>query len=116
MSATVDRPAGAIAPPEAPGTFARAESLELLGDVSGSGYRDGAALVRRGDGQMVHLGPLMYGLLEGIDGRRTLPELAAQMSQQLGRRVGVEHVERLAEKLGEQGLLAGTEQAAPARA
>ena len=38
--------------------------------VSGSGYKEGAALVRRADGQMVQLGPLMYGLLEEIDGER----------------------------------------------
>src|SRR3954451_19610388 len=109
MSATVDRPAGAIAPPEAPGTFARAESLELLGDVSGSGYKDGAALVRRGDGQMVQLGPLMYGLLEEIDGRRDAAALAAAMSERLGRRLEVAHVVRIGERLAGEGLLAGSE-------
>src|SRR3954451_19501230 len=113
MSATVDRPAGAIAPPEAPGTFARAESLELLGDVSGSGYKDGAALVRRDDGQMVQLGPLMYGLLEETDGEGDLTGLAAAMSERLGRRFEVEHVVRIGEKLAEKGLLAGSESNAP---
>ena len=71
MSATVDRPAARAAtqtsdPPRALG---RAEGLELLGEVSGSGYKEGARLARRADGQMVQLGPLMYGLLEEIDGR-----------------------------------------------
>ena len=68
MSATVDRPA-ASADVQAP-PLARVEGLELLGEVSGSGYKEGAALVRRADGQMVQLGPLMYGLLEEIDGQR----------------------------------------------
>src|SRR3954470_15148008 len=114
MTATVDRPAGLTAP-QAPGTFARAEGLELLGEVSGSGYKDGAALVRRADGQMVQLGPLMYGLLEEVDGRRDHAALAAVMSERLGRRLDAEHVARLGEKLGEQGLLRGSEENAPPR-
>jgi len=113
MSATVERP---VAPPvPAPGTFARAEGLELLGEVSGSGYKDGAALVRRADGQMVQLGPLMYALLEAIDGTRDHEALAAAMSERLGRRLDAEHVARLGEKLADQGLLAGSEEQAPPR-
>src|SRR4051794_34686118 len=111
MTATVQRPAAA----PAPGTFAQAEGLELLGDVSGSGYKDGAALVRRADGQMVQLGPLMYALLAAIDGARDHEALAAAMSERLGRRVDAEHVARLGEKLARQGLLAGSEEQAPPR-
>jgi putative peptide zinc metalloprotease protein len=111
MSATVERP---VAPP-APGTFARAEGLELLGAVSGSGYKDGAALARRADGQMVQLGPLMFALLEAIDGTRDHAALAAAMSDRLGRRLDAEHVVRLGEKLADQGLLAGSEDNAPPR-
>src|SRR3954468_18005299 len=111
MTATVERPAAA----PAPGTFAQAERLELLGDVSGSGYKDGAALVRRADGQMVQLGPLMYALLAAIDGARDHDALAAAMSERLGRRVDAEHVARLGEKLARQGLLAGSEEQAPPR-
>src|ERR1700754_1161158 len=109
MTATVERPVT----PQAPGTFARAEGLELLGEVSGSGYKDGAALVRRADGQMVQLGRLMYALLEAIDGARDHDALAAAMSHRLGRRVDAEHVVGLAEKLAAQGLLAGSEDQAP---
>src|SRR3954454_17526852 len=111
MTATVERPAAA----PAPGTFAQAEGLELLGDVSGSGYKDGAALVRRADGQMVQLGPLMYALLAAIDGTRDHDALAAAMSERLGRRVDAQHVARLGEKLARQGLLAGSEDNAPPR-
>jgi putative peptide zinc metalloprotease protein len=115
MTATSEPPAG---PPTgrgdpAGGVLDRAEGVELLGPVQGSGYRDGAALVRRGDGQMVHLGPLMYGLLECVDGRRDAAELAAAMTERLGRRLDTEQVARLADKLASQGLLAGSEQAAP---
>ena len=85
MSLTVDRPVEPT-PGEPPRALARAEGLELLGDVSGSGYKDDVALVRRADGQMVQLGPLQYALLDAIDGERDLPALAAAASEQLGPR------------------------------
>src|SRR3954464_9754753 len=112
MSATADRPANSPvieAPP------ARAAGLELLGEVGGSGYKDGAALVRRADGQMVQLGPLMYALLEAVEGARDPAAVAAAMSERLGRALDAEHVVRLAEKAAEQGLLAGSEENAPPR-
>src|SRR3954462_2621288 len=112
MSATVDRPAAAA---ETPPAFARAEGLELLGEIHGSGYKEGAALVRRADGQMVQLGPLMYGLLASIDGRRDVDALAGALAERLGRQVEREHVVALAGKLAAQGLLAGTEGNAPPR-
>ncbi len=93
--------------------LSRAEGVELLGGVHGSGYKEGAALVRRGDGQMVHLGPLMYGLLEAVDGERDNEKLAEALSQRLGRRFGAEHIDRIAQKLAAQGLLAGSEHRAP---
>jgi putative peptide zinc metalloprotease protein len=96
-------------------TIARADGLELLGPVHGSGYRDGAALVRRADGQMVQLGPLMYGLLECVDGDCDRDALAQVLSERIGRTVTAEQVGQLSDKLAEQGLLAGTESAAPPR-
>ena len=93
----------------------RAEGIELLGDVHGSGYEAGAALVRRADGQIVQLGPLMYALLECVDGVRTPEDLAGLLCEKLGRDCDAEHVAALAEKLAAQGLLAGTEQNAPPR-
>ncbi len=114
MTATAEPPAAAI---EAPRTVPidRAEGVELLGAVHGSGYKDGAALVRRADGQMVQLGPLMYALLDAVDGHRDQAQIAAAMSERLGRRVDEEHVAALAEKLRGQGLLAGSEHRAPPR-
>ncbi|MBV8940406.1 MAG: hypothetical protein JO240_01590, partial [Solirubrobacterales bacterium] len=113
MTATADPPASTV---EAPlRGLDRAEGVELLGSIRGSGYERGAALVRRRDGQMVQLGPLMYALLESADGRRGTRELAAAMSARLGRAVDDEHVVALAKKLAAQGLLAGTEHKAPPR-
>src|SRR3954463_5709329 len=68
--------------------LSRAAGIELLGPVDGSGYKAGAALVRRADGQMVQLGPLLYALLECIDGERSLDELVEALSERLRRRGG----------------------------
>jgi putative peptide zinc metalloprotease protein len=113
MTATAEPPppAEARVPTQAP--LSLGEGVELLGPVHGCGYRDGASLVRRADGQMVQLGPLMYGLLECVDGQRDTGELADALSAELGRRVDEKPVLRLAEKLSEQGLLAGSEHQAP---
>src|SRR3954453_1534418 len=108
MSATVDRPAATAA-------LARVEGLELLGPVGGSGYRAGAALVRRADGQMVQLGPLTYGLLEEIDGERDDQALAEALSERLGRRVEPAQIAALGSKLADQGMLAGSEDNATPR-
>ena len=115
MSATLDRrpAATSTAVTDPPLAFARAEGVDLLGEVNGSGYRNGAALVRRPDGQMVQLQPMMYGLLEEVDGSRDLEALATAMSERVGRRFDEEHVAALIEKLWNQGLLAGSEANAP---
>jgi putative peptide zinc metalloprotease protein len=55
----------------------------------------------------------MYALLEQADGERDNAQVAAAMSERLGRGLDEEHVVRLAEKLADQGLLAGTEHKAP---
>src|SRR4051812_26371411 len=109
MSATADRPAVTPAADQETRPFARAEGLELLGDVSGSGYKEGAALVRRADGQMVHLGPLMCAVREAIAGRRAPAGVAGAATERLGRRLEPEQVAVIADKLAEQGLLAGSE-------
>ena len=84
---------------------------------TGRATSEGAALVRRADGQMVQLGPLMYALLECVDGRRDVAELAAlPVRAARPARATRSTSSRLAEKLAAQGLLAGTEQHAPPRA
>ena len=114
MTATAEPSAERVeAPPR--GGLDRAEGIELLGPVHGSGYKDGAALVRRADGQIVQLGPLMYALLENLDGTRGPEELGAVLSERLDRHCDEQHVRALAQKLAAQGLLAGTEHKAPPR-
>jgi putative peptide zinc metalloprotease protein len=93
----------------------RAAGIELLGEVHGSGYRTGSSLVRRPDGQVVQLGPLMYALLEAVDGRRTVSQLADDLCERLGRPCDEQVIAGLAQKLAGQGLLAGHEHNAPPR-
>jgi putative peptide zinc metalloprotease protein len=73
----------------------RAEGLELLGEVPGSGYRKPPALARRGDGQVITLTPLLQQTMTAIDGRRNLAEVAAAVSEASGRLVRPEDDQQL---------------------
>src|SRR3954471_304131 len=73
----------------------RAEGLELLGEVPGSGYRQAPALARRGDGQVITLTPLLHQTVAAIDGRRDLTDVAATVSGTSGRLVRPEDVGQL---------------------
>jgi putative peptide zinc metalloprotease protein len=84
----------------------RAEGVELLGPLAGSGYRDPPYLVRRIDGQTVQLTQLLYIVLEAIDGRRHHRQLAALVSERAGKRASAADVRFLIEhKLRPVGLL-----------
>ena len=74
MTVTVDAPA-------------RADDVQLLGAMVGSGYRTPPSLVRRGDGQTLQVTPLVYAVLDAADGRRTCAEIAAVVSHALRRAV-----------------------------
>ena len=58
MTTTIDAPA-------------RVDDVQLLGAMVGSGYRTPPSLVRRGDGQTLQLTPLLYLVLDAIDGQRS---------------------------------------------
>lgn len=80
--------------------------MELLGEVPGSGYRHPPALVRRGDGQVITLTPLLQQVLRAVDGRRTLTEVAAEVGAASGRLVRAEDVAQLVDaSLRPLGLL-----------
>ena len=84
----------------------RADGVELLGSMRGSGYRVPPALVRRADGQTLQLTPLLYALLEAIDGRRSFDELAEILSRATNRAVSAENVRQLVDgKLRPLGVL-----------
>ncbi len=85
---------------------ARAGALALLGEVGGSGYRRAPSLVRRPDGQTVQLTPLLYHVLEAIDGVRDVDAIAADVGVRSGRFVTPDDIRFLLEKrLRPLGLL-----------
>src|SRR5690349_6888984 len=74
--------------------------------MKGSGYRVPPALVRRADGQTLQVTPLLYALLEAVDGRRTPEEVAEVVSARTGRQVSAANVQTLVDdQLPPLGLL-----------
>ena len=85
----------------------RASGLELLGRFEGSGFKDPPYLVRRSDGQVIQLSPLLYAVGEAADGRREAAAIADDVSARLGRRVSPDNVRFLVErKLRPLGVMA----------
>ncbi|HWG95220.1 MAG TPA: hypothetical protein VNU66_13470, partial [Mycobacteriales bacterium] len=99
----------------APAPPALAPGTELLGTLSGSGYRAAPGLVRRADGQTLQVTPLLYALLACLDGARDAEALADALGERTGRLVTAADVEQLLEsRLRPQGLLADAAGSAPA--
>ena len=73
----------------------RVAGVQLLGEVEGSGYRTPPALVRRSDGQTLQLTPLLYKVLEAIDGQRGHAEIADEVGRSIGRRITADQVQML---------------------
>jgi putative peptide zinc metalloprotease protein len=103
--------AGAYVPRLAPG-------VEQLGEYQGSGLTNATYLVRNPAGKVVQVSRLLHLVLSGIDGSRTISEIAARVTADFGRTVSAGNVEYLLlNKLAPLGLLAvgeGADQAAPA--
>ncbi|WP_455835301.1 hypothetical protein [Pseudarthrobacter siccitolerans] len=74
---------------------ARADGVQLIGRSEGSGYREPPALVRRADGQTLQLTPLLYAVLEAVDGRRTEEDIAAHAGAASGRLISADNVRTL---------------------
>ena len=88
------------------GAPARVDGVQLLGEMVGSGYRTPPALVRRGDGQTLQLTPLLYLVLDAVDGQRTCAEIAAVVSQAMRRSISPDMVAGLVDDhLRPMGLL-----------
>ncbi len=84
----------------------RADGVQLIGEMAGSGYRVPPSLVRRGDGQTIQLTTLLYLTLEAIDDRRTADEVAEAVSASYGKSVSADNVRHLVdEQLRPLGLL-----------
>ena len=84
----------------------RADGVQLIGEMAGSGYRVPPSLVRRADGQTIQLTTLLYLTLEAVDDHRTADEVAAAVSASSGRSVSADNVRHLVdEQLRPLGLL-----------
>jgi putative peptide zinc metalloprotease protein len=77
---------------------ARVDDVQLLGAMVGSGYRVPPSLVRRSDGQTLQLTPLLYAVLDAIDGRRSCAEIADAASTAMRRGVSEEVVTTLVDQ------------------
>src|SRR5580704_14904266 len=92
---TSQRPAPAPAPADADqaaGVPRLADGVELLGEYQGSGYSQPPSLVRRADGQVIQMSPLLYQVTSRIDGLRDPAAIAALVSEDLGRSMGADQV------------------------
>src|SRR5215218_2247088 len=109
------RPAGATGTAPAPPPPRRdseteipqlATGVDLIGEYQASGYKEAPCLVRRADGQTIQLTPLLYALIEVIDGRRNTAELAEALAARIDRPVSDDNVRfLLADKLRPAGLV-----------
>src|SRR3954453_11890226 len=85
---------------------ALADGVQLLGLAQGSGYREPPALVRRADGQTIQLTPLLYQLLQLVDGGQAVEDVANELSRRTGRLVNPDNVRTLVDdQLRPLGLL-----------
>jgi putative peptide zinc metalloprotease protein len=74
--------------------------------VAGSGYRRPPCLVRRADGQVLQLTPVLYAVLDAVDGHRNAEELAAHLVDHRGLSIEPSDVDHLVEaKLRPLGVL-----------
>ena len=95
---TTGRTAPAPPPADAPGPAwppRLADGVELLGEYKGSGYSQPPSLVRRADGQVIQMSPLLYQVACRIDGSRDPDAIAALVSADLGRSLDAEQVRYL---------------------
>lgn len=87
-----------------------ATGVDLIGEYQASGYVEAPCLVRRADGQTIQLTPLLYALVEQMDGRRDTAAIANALGRRIGRAVSEQNVRFLiAEKLRPSGLVKDAE-------
>src|SRR3954447_14416671 len=91
-------------------TIRLADGTELLGDYHSTGTVEARQLVRRHDGQLLHLPPLLYAVAASLDGAHDLAEVADRARHMSGRDLSIDNVSYLIEaKLRPAGLLATAE-------
>ena len=76
----------------------RADGVELIGEMVGSGYREPPALARRGDGQTIQLTPLLYLVLAASTATGPTTRWARAVSAAYGRTVTGDNVRKLVDQ------------------
>jgi putative peptide zinc metalloprotease protein len=79
-------------------TPALIDGVELLGEYQGSGLREAPYLVRRPDGRVVQITRALYAIATRADGRRDAAAIAAEVGEELGRRITAHDVVLLVER------------------
>jgi putative peptide zinc metalloprotease protein len=92
---TAGRTAPVVPPADAAWPPRLAEGVELLGEYKNSAYSQPPSLVRRADGQVIQMSPLLYQVACRIDGSRDLEAIAALVSADLGRSLTADQVRYL---------------------
>jgi hypothetical protein len=83
---------------EAPERPALAPSVQLVGEMQGSGFKDRQWLIQR-DGHYIQVTELLYRVAEQANGERTLREIAAELTERTDWVVTEDHVRLLLQKL-----------------
>jgi putative peptide zinc metalloprotease protein len=91
------------------------DGTELLGEYCSPGVQVTQHLVRRPDGQMLQLTPLLYAVAACLDSGHDLETVAARVSTAVGRDVSADNVAHLIDsKLRPSGLVVNDDETAPA--
>ena len=94
-----------------------ADGVQLIGEYEGSGYKEAPSLVRRPDGQVIQLPPLLYSVAAKADGRRTEDEIATAVSAEVRRGIDASQIRYVVEeKLRPLGVLAAADGSSPSMA
>ena len=92
-----------------------ADGVELIGEYEGSGFKEPPALVRRGDGQVIQLAPLLYEVARRADGHHSYDDIARDVSAAIQRGLDADSVRFLVdEKLYPLGVVRGSDGTQPA--
>jgi putative peptide zinc metalloprotease protein len=93
---------------------ALAEGVQLIGEYEGSGYKEAPSLVRRPDGQVIQLPPLLYSVAARADGQRGYDQIAKEVGAEVRRGIEGDQVRYLVEeKLRPLGILAAADGQSP---
>jgi putative peptide zinc metalloprotease protein len=91
-----------------------AEGVQLIGEYEGSGFKEPPSLVRRADGQVVQLSPLLYQVADLADGHNDYAAIGEQVGREIKRQVSADNVRVLVEdKLRPLGILAEADGSSP---